>query len=97
MSVLCSGAILVAVNAATIATMLLVRRRAPAGSYFTDGDHASGVFGVLAGGFAIFAGFVTFSPSRPTTSRAAAGKPKRSPWSSSSRPPSPDRPRCATA
>jgi Protein of unknown function (DUF4239) len=52
--------ILVAVNVATIAAMLAVRRRAPVGSYFTDGDRASGVFGVLAGGFAIFAGFVIF-------------------------------------
>ena len=60
MSVLWGFAILVAVNVATIATMLLVRRRAPAGGYFTDGDRASGVFGVLAGGFAIFAGFIIF-------------------------------------
>jgi hypothetical protein len=45
---------------ATIAALLLVRRGAPAGSYFTDGDRASGVFGVLAGGFAIFAGFIIF-------------------------------------
>ena len=52
--------ILVVVNAATITAMLLVRRRAPEGSYFKDGDRASGVFGVLAGGFAIFAGFIIF-------------------------------------
>src|SRR3954468_14678847 len=52
--------ILLAVNAATIAAMLLVRRRAPEGSYFKDGDRASGVFGVLAGRFAIFAGFIIF-------------------------------------
>src|SRR3954463_6982493 len=52
--------ILLAVNAATIAAMLLVRRRAPEGSRFKDGDRASGVFGVLAGGFAIFAGFIIF-------------------------------------
>src|SRR3954451_13810489 len=52
--------ILLAVNAATIAAMLLVRRGAPEGSYFKDGDRASGVFGVLAGGFAIFAGFIIF-------------------------------------
>jgi hypothetical protein len=52
--------ILVVVNVATITAMLLVRRRAPEGSYFTDGDRASGVFGVLAGGFAIFAGFIIF-------------------------------------
>ena len=38
--------------------MLLVRRRAPAGSYFADGDRASGVFGVLATGFAILLGLV---------------------------------------
>jgi hypothetical protein len=60
MSLLWSIVILVAVNVATIAAMLLVRRRAPEGSYFTDGDRASGVFGVLAGGFAIFAGFIIF-------------------------------------
>jgi hypothetical protein len=52
--------ILIAVNAATIAAMLLVRRGAPEGSRFKDGDRASGVFGVLAGGFAIFAGFIIF-------------------------------------
>jgi hypothetical protein len=60
MSLLWSIVILFAVNVATIAAMLLVRRRAPEGSYFTDGDRASGVFGVLAGGFAIFAGFIIF-------------------------------------
>jgi len=48
-------AVVVAVGA-----MLLVRRTAPEGSYFEDGDRASGVFGVLATGFAIFAGFVIF-------------------------------------
>ena len=60
MSLLWSIAILLAANVATIAAMLLVRRRAPDGSYFADGDRASGVFGVLAGGFAIFAGFIIF-------------------------------------
>jgi hypothetical protein len=60
MSLLWSFVILLAVNAATVTAMLLVRRRAPEGSYFTDGDRASGVFGVLAGGFAIFAGFIIF-------------------------------------
>jgi hypothetical protein len=52
--------ILFATVAVAIAAMLLVRRRAPEGSYFEDGDRASGVFGVLATGFAIFAGFVVF-------------------------------------
>jgi hypothetical protein len=50
--------ILLGANAVTITAMLMVRRRAPEGSYFKDGDRASGVFGVLAGGFAIFAGFI---------------------------------------
>src|SRR6478672_9011100 len=40
--------------------MLLVRRRAPAGSHFQDGDRAAGVFGVLATGFAVLLGFVVF-------------------------------------
>src|SRR5688500_16270088 len=52
--------ILVVANTVATAAMLFVRRRAPEGSYFSDGDRASGVFGVLATGFAIFAGFVIF-------------------------------------
>jgi Protein of unknown function (DUF4239) len=48
------------VTAVAIACMLLVRRRAPEGSYFQDGDRAAGVFGVLATGYAVFAGFVIF-------------------------------------
>jgi hypothetical protein len=35
-----------------------VRRHAPDGSYFHDGDRAAGVFGVLATGFAVLIGFV---------------------------------------
>ena len=49
-----------AVTAVAITCMLLVRRRAPEGSYFQDGDRAAGVFGVLATGYAVFAGFVIF-------------------------------------
>jgi hypothetical protein len=60
MSLAWSIVILLATTAAAITVMLLVRRRAPEGSYFSDGDRASGVFGVLATGFAIFAGFVIF-------------------------------------
>jgi hypothetical protein len=60
MSLIWGIVILAVVDAVTIGAMLLVRRRAPEGSYFTDGDRASGVFGVLATGFAIFAGFVLF-------------------------------------
>jgi hypothetical protein len=40
--------------------MLVVRRRAPEGSRFTDGDRASGVFGVLATGFSVLLGFIIF-------------------------------------
>src|SRR6188508_933263 len=52
--------LLVVANAVTITAMLLVRRRAPEGSYFTDGDRASGVFGVLATGFSVLLGFIIF-------------------------------------
>ena len=60
MSLVWAIVILVVADAAAIGALLLVRRRAPEGSYFADGDRASGVFGVLATGFAIFAGFVIF-------------------------------------
>jgi hypothetical protein len=60
MNVVWGLVILVAAVAIAVAAMLLVRRTAPDGSYFSDGDRASGVFGVLATGFAIFAGFVVF-------------------------------------
>jgi hypothetical protein len=52
--------ITVAVSAAAIAAMLLVRRRAPEGGYFADGDRAAGVFGVLATGFSVLLGFIVF-------------------------------------
>jgi amino acid transporter len=48
------------VTTITVASMLMVRRRAPEGSYFTDGDRASGVFGVLATGFSVLLGFIIF-------------------------------------
>lgn len=52
--------IVVAVTAVMVAAMLLVRRGAPEGSRFQDGDRASGVFGVLSTGFALLLGFVVF-------------------------------------
>jgi FtsH-binding integral membrane protein len=52
--------VVVGVTAATVTAMLLVRRRAPAGSFFSDGDRASGVFGVLATGFSVLLGFIIF-------------------------------------
>jgi preprotein translocase subunit SecG len=52
--------IVAAVVAVAVAAMLLVRRRAPDGGYFNDGDRASGVFGVLATGFALLLGLIVF-------------------------------------
>jgi hypothetical protein len=52
--------IVVVATAAAVGAMLLVRRRAPDGGWFADGDRAAGVFGVLATGFAVLLGFVVF-------------------------------------
>ena len=52
--------VVAAVSVVAISAMLLVRRRAPEGSYFEDGDRAAGVFGILATGFAVLLGFVVF-------------------------------------
>src|SRR6188472_309961 len=60
MSILWAALIVFAVTVVTIGAMLLVRRGAPGGSYFEDGDRAAGVFGVLATGFAVLLGFVVF-------------------------------------
>jgi hypothetical protein len=60
MTLLWAGIIVVLVAAVAISAMLFVRRTAPDGSYFQDGDRASGVFGVLSTGFAILLGFVVF-------------------------------------
>ena len=43
-----------------VALLLLVRRRAPEGSFFNDGDRAAGMFGVLATGFSVLLGFIVF-------------------------------------
>jgi hypothetical protein len=58
MNVLIGAVIVLVVTAITVTLMLLVRRRAPEGSYFSDGDRASGVFGVLATGFSVLLGFI---------------------------------------
>src|SRR6476469_784658 len=60
MSLVWAGLVVVVATALAITAMLLVRRRAPAGSRFEDGDRAAGVFGVLATGFAVLLGFVVF-------------------------------------
>ena len=60
MNLFTAGLIIVGVASVAIGAMLLVRRTAPEGSYFQDGDRAAGVFGVLSTGFAILLGFVVF-------------------------------------
>ena len=60
MNVVIALLIVAAATAVAVSAMLLVRRRAPEGSYFADGDRASGVFGVLATGFSVLLGFIIF-------------------------------------
>ncbi|WUJ70191.1 hypothetical protein OG809_34490 [Kribbella soli] len=60
MNIVWAALVLVVSTAVTVTAMLLVRRRAPKGSYFSDGDRASGVFGVLATGFSVLLGFIIF-------------------------------------
>jgi hypothetical protein len=60
MNLFVASLVVVSVTALAVAAMLLVRRRAPAGSYFEDGDRASGVFGVISTGFAVLVGFIVF-------------------------------------
>src|SRR4051794_29696761 len=60
MNIVWSVLVIVGVTTVAVAAMLLVRRGAPEGSRFTDGDRASGVFGVLATGFSVLLGFIVF-------------------------------------
>jgi len=60
MNVLLSALLTVAVTTLTVAAMLVMRSRSPEGSWFSDGDRASGVFGVLATGFSVLLGFIVF-------------------------------------
>ena len=53
------GIVLAAV-VVSVALFLVVRRYAPRGGFFSDGDRAAGVFGVLATGFSVLLGFVIF-------------------------------------
>jgi hypothetical protein len=59
-AVVVAALVVLVVTTLAVGAMLLVRRNAPEGSYFEDGDRASGVFGVLATGFAVLLGFVVF-------------------------------------
>jgi hypothetical protein len=60
MGVVLFAVIIAAAVVVAVAAMLVVRRRAPDGGYFNDGDRASGVFGVLATGFALLLGLIVF-------------------------------------
>jgi hypothetical protein len=52
--------VVVATTGIAIGAMLVVRRGAPEGSYFADGDRAAGGFGVLATGFSLLLGLIIF-------------------------------------
>src|SRR4051794_23594894 len=60
MNIVWAGLITAAAIAVAVAAMLLVRRKAPDGGYFANGDRAAGVFGVLATGFSVLLGFIVF-------------------------------------
>jgi hypothetical protein len=60
MNLVWAALIVAAATTVAVGAMLLVRRRAPEGSYFEDGDRAAGVFGVLATGFAVLLGLIVF-------------------------------------
>ncbi len=71
---------IVAVTGVAVTAMLLARRNTPDGSYFADGDRASGVFGVLAAGFSILLGFIIFLAFSSSTSHGWAPRPSRWCW-----------------
>ena len=60
MNLVWSTLLVLVVSATAAGVLLLVRRRAPAGSVFEDGDRAAGVFGVLATGFSVLLGLIVF-------------------------------------
>src|SRR3954447_11349271 len=60
MSLVWAGLIVGLAVALSVSVLLFVRRRAPDGSFFADGDRAAGVFGVLATGFSVLLGLIVF-------------------------------------
>ncbi len=60
MNLVWSALVILVMASLAVTAMLLVRRSAPDGSRFKDGDRASGVFGVLATGFSVLLGLVVF-------------------------------------
>jgi len=71
MNLIVPAVILIVITAVAIAALLFVRRTAPDGGYFNDGDRAAGFFGVLATGFAVLLGFIV---SLSSTAVAIAAK-----------------------
>ena len=55
-----SALIVIGSTALAIGVFLFIRRLGPEEGFFTDGDRAAGVFGVLATGFAVLLGFVVY-------------------------------------
>jgi len=60
MNILWATLVILGVSAVSVGALMLVRRRAPDGGFFQDGDRAAGVFGVLATGFSVLLGFIIF-------------------------------------
>lgn len=60
MNIFWAAVVVVVATALAVTAMLVVRRRAPEGSYFADSDRAAGIFGVLATGFSVLLGFLIF-------------------------------------
>jgi hypothetical protein len=59
-NVLLASTLVAVASAIAVVVMLLIRRRAPEGGYFADGDRAAGVYGVLATSFSVLLAFVVF-------------------------------------
>ena len=60
MNLLLAAVAVAAAVVVSVALFLLVRRHAPEDGFFSDGDRAAGVFGVLATGFSVLLGFIVF-------------------------------------
>jgi len=60
MNIVWAALIIALVTGLAVTALLLLRRRAPEGGYFADGDRAAGFFGVLATGFSVLLGFIIF-------------------------------------
>ena len=56
MNIVWAFLIIVAAAGIAVTAMLVVRRRAPEGSYFADSVRAARIFGVLATGFSVLLG-----------------------------------------